>query len=72
MSQNSSNMFKNSNQPSLPDVSGLSEHEVMIFNYLVNDQHMQPEQARQKILNNDDDIVELRIIESPTTHPLRK
>lgn len=79
MSRNSS-LFNSSNQQLLPEVDAkqdemhapLSEHDEMIFTYLVNHQQMLPQQARQKILNNDADIIELRMIESPTHRPLRK
>lgn len=50
----------------------LSEHDTLIFEYLVNDEHMKAEEALQKIQGNDPDVMELRIIESPQSHPLRK
>lgn len=53
-------------------VSELSEHDKLIFDYLVNDQQMNREAALQKIIDNDPDVIELRVIESPKQHPLRK
>ncbi len=78
--QRNSSLFKKCSQPALhgadvkqnETLAQLSEHDEMIFAYLVNVQHLQPEQALQKLMNNDEDIIELRTIESPTTRPLRK
>lgn len=78
--QRNSSLFKKCSQPTLPEadvkqndaVAQLSEHDEMILAYLVNVQHLQPEQALQKLMNSDEDIIELRTIESPATHPLRK
>jgi hypothetical protein len=52
-------------------LGGLDEQEALIFMYLVEQLKFAPETARAKFTDKTDtDIMEMRMIESPTTRPL--
>ncbi len=52
-------------------LGGLNEHDALIFMHLVEHKQFAPEIARAKFADKTDtDIMEMRMIESPTTRPL--
>ncbi|HTM64187.1 MAG TPA: hypothetical protein VL360_06765 [Gammaproteobacteria bacterium] len=46
-------------------VGGLTAHDVLILNHFLSDRKHTPAHALQKIADNDDDVIEMRMIESP-------